>query len=71
MNADGNVLKLLSMDVPVEDMVVPTITSPNHYLCHVGELLKGLCSGSTPIRWVLEQESECNWFVTNATLLEI
>mmetsp|Transcript_2860 Transcript_2860/g.5312 ORF Transcript_2860/g.5312 Transcript_2860/m.5312 type:complete len:658 (+) Transcript_2860:430-2403(+) len=69
VNADGNALKLLCVDVPVEDMV-PTI-SPNHYLCHVGELLKGLCSGGTPIRWVLEQESECNWFVTNATLLEI
>ena len=47
MNADGNVLKLLSMDVPVEEMV-PYITT-NPYICHIGELLKGLCSDSTPI----------------------
>eukprot|EP00581_Thalassiosira_minuscula_P006353 CAMPEP_0183748824 /NCGR_PEP_ID=MMETSP0737-20130205/67971_1 /TAXON_ID=385413 /ORGANISM="Thalassiosira miniscula, Strain CCMP1093" /LENGTH=657 /DNA_ID=CAMNT_0025984563 /DNA_START=135 /DNA_END=2107 /DNA_ORIENTATION=+ len=70
VNADGNALKLLCMDVPVEDMV-PTDVAPNPYLCHVGELLRALCSESIPIRWVLEQESECNWFVTNATLLEI
>jgi len=72
VNADGDALKLLCMDVPVEDMVVndPTITS-NPYLCHVGRLLKALCTERAPIRWVLEQERECNWFVTNATLLEI
>ncbi|KAL7531803.1 hypothetical protein ACHAXR_004245, partial [Thalassiosira sp. AJA248-18] len=81
VNADGPALKLLCMDVPVKDMVIndPTMTSvindptmtSNPYICHVGELLKALCTERVPIRWVLEQESECNWFVTNATLLEI
>ena len=72
VNADGDAMKLLCMDVPVEDMAVNGMNiANNHYLCHVGQLLKGLCTENIPIRWVLEQESECNWFVTNATLLEI
>jgi len=79
VNADGDALKMLCMDVPAEDMSVyddpPSLgmaASDDHpYLVHVGDLLRVLCSESIPIRWVLEQESECNWFVTNATLLEI
>ncbi|KAL9186524.1 hypothetical protein ACHAXT_005762 [Thalassiosira profunda] len=72
VNADADALKLLCLDVPTQDMVLgdPKDTF-NPYLSHVGELLRGLCSESIPIRWVLEQESERNWFVTDATLLEI
>ncbi|KAL9186133.1 hypothetical protein ACHAXT_005371 [Thalassiosira profunda] len=72
VNADADALKLLCLDVPTQDMILgdPNDTS-NPYLGHVGELLRGLCSDSIPIRWVLEQESERNWFVTDATLLEI
>jgi len=73
VNADGNAMKLLCMDVPVDDMVIddPSVSTSNPYLGHVCGLLKALCAERTPIRWVLEQESECNWFVTNATLLQI
>lgn len=75
VNADENAMKLLCMDVPVEDMIHHSSwrssITPNPYLCHVGELLKALCTEGANIRWVLEQESERNWFVTNATLLEI
>jgi len=63
------------MDVPVKDMLVDdssiTDTPKNPYLEHVGNLLKILCTENVPIRWVLEQESESSWFVTNAHLLEI
>jgi len=41
------------------------------YLSHVGSLLRGLCEEKTKIRWVLEQESECNWIVSSASLIEI
>jgi hypothetical protein len=72
VNADGNAMKLLCLDVPVEDMVIDkTTAAPNHYLSHVGDLLKAICIENVPIRWILEQESECGWFVTNATLLDI
>ncbi len=73
VNADGDALKLLCMDIPVEDMAVSdtAVANTNPYLGHVGQLLKALCTEKVSIRWVLEQESECNWFVTNATLLEI
>merc|ERR1712216_259927 len=60
VNADGDAMKLLCMDVPVEDMGVDDSSiTPNPYLCHIGELLKALCTERVPIRWVLEQESEC------------
>ena len=74
VNADGNAMKLLCLDVPVLDMVMkdgPTMTASNPYLCHIGQLLRSLCTDKVPIRWVLEQESECSYFVTDATLLEI
>ncbi|KAL3794806.1 hypothetical protein ACHAW5_005227 [Stephanodiscus triporus] len=72
INADGDAMKLICMDVPVEDMVFDaTIVTPNPYLSHVGDLLKALCTEKVPIRWILEQESEYGWFVTNATLLNI
>eukprot|EP00804_Cyclotella_cryptica_P023788 CCRYP_011173-RA/>CCRYP_011173-RA protein AED:0.02 eAED:0.02 QI:702/1/1/1/0/0.5/2/86/565 len=74
VNADGDALKLLCMEVPAEDMVVGRDdgSSRTHpYLPHVGELLRALCEERTPIRWVLEQESECSWFVMSASLIEI
>mmetsp|Transcript_12320 Transcript_12320/g.18908 ORF Transcript_12320/g.18908 Transcript_12320/m.18908 type:complete len:603 (+) Transcript_12320:101-1909(+) len=74
VNADGNALKLLCMDVPIEDMIIEDncIDASTHpYLLHVGQLLKSLCEEDVRIRWVLEQEDECNWFATNASLLEI
>lgn len=74
VNADGNALKLLCMDVPIEDMIIDDdcIDASTHpYLLHVGRLLKSLCEEDVRIRWVLEQEDECNWFVINATLTEI
>jgi len=74
VNADGNTMKLLCLDVPVEDMLIinndDTDTS-NPYLHHVGDLLKALCNDKTPIRWVLEQESEYSWFVSSAHLVEL
>lgn len=72
VHGDGNAMKLLCMDVPVKDMLVneSSVTS-NPYLHHVGNLLKILCTEKAPVRWVLEQESERSWFVTNAHLLEI
>ena len=74
VNADGNAMKLLCLDVPVLDMVMKndlTSTASNPYLRHIGQLLRTLCTEKIPIRWVLEQESECSWFVTDATLLEV
>jgi hypothetical protein len=72
VNADGDAMKLLCFDVPVEDMTIDATTAtPNPYLSHVGDLLKALCTEKVPIRWTLEQESECGWFITNATLLYI
>ena len=74
VNADGDALKLLCMDVPAEDMVVERedgSNRPHPYLPHVGELLRALCEEKAPIRWVLEQESECRWFVMSASLIEI
>ncbi len=72
VNADGDAMKLLCLDVPVEDMAIDATTvTPNPYLSHVGDLLKALCTEKVPIRWTLEQESEFGWFVTNATLLQI
>lgn len=74
VNAVGSALKLLCMDVPIEDMIIDDdcIDASTHpYLLHVGRMLKSLCEEDVRIRWVLEQEDECNWFVTNATLLEI
>ena len=73
VHGDGNAMKLLCMDVPVKDMLVnvSVTDTPNPYLGHVGNLLKILCTEKAPIRWVLEQESERSWFVTNAHLLEI
>lgn len=74
VNAVGSVLKLLCMDVPIEDMIIEDdcIDASTHpYLLHVGRMLKSLCEDNVRIRWVLEQEEECNWFVTNATLLAI
>ncbi len=74
VNADGNALKLLCMDVPIEDMIIEDdcIDASTHpYLLHVGRLLKSFCEEDVRIRWVLEQEDECNWFVINATLTEI
>jgi hypothetical protein len=69
INADGDALKLLCMDVPAEDMVDDGEENP--YLAHVGALLRGLCKEKTLIRWVLEQESESNWFVLSASLIKI
>jgi hypothetical protein len=72
VNADGDALKLLCLDVPVEDMVIDATTgTPSPYLSHVGDLLKALCTEKVPIRWILEQERHSGWFVTNATLLDI
>ena len=72
VNADGDALKLLCLDVPVEDMVIDATTaSPNPYLSHVGDLLKALCTNKVAIRWILEHECQSGWFVTNATLLDI
>ncbi len=74
VNADGNTMKLLCLDVPVEDMLVMNdddTDTTNPYLQHVGELLKALCTDKTPIRWVLEQESEYSWFVSSAHLVEV
>ena len=74
INADSNALKLLCMDVPIEDMIFDDYcndVSTHPYLLHVGRMLQSLCEDDVRIRWVLEQEDECNWFVTNATLLEI
>mmetsp|Transcript_18153 Transcript_18153/g.29746 ORF Transcript_18153/g.29746 Transcript_18153/m.29746 type:complete len:590 (+) Transcript_18153:127-1896(+) len=74
VNADESALKNLCMDVPIEDMIIEDdyIDASTHpYLLHVGRMLKSLCEEDVRIRWVLEQEDECNWFVTNATLLEI
>jgi hypothetical protein len=62
------------MDVPVEDMVINADDAEdveNPYLCHVGAMLRGLCTEDILIRWVLEQESRHSWFVTNATLVEV
>ena len=70
MHADSDALKLLCLDVPIED-VVDVEAPDNPCLRHVGELLRALCSEDAPIRWVLEQESEFSWFVANATLLRI
>ena len=70
VNADGDAMKLLCLDVPVQDMVIEPGT-PNPYLTHVGSLLKALCTENAPIRWMLEQQSERGWFVTNATLINI
>jgi hypothetical protein len=70
VNADGDAMKLLCLDVPVQDMVIDAGT-PNPYLTHVGSLLKALCTENAPIRWMLEQQSESGWFVTNATLINI
>ncbi|KAL7533191.1 hypothetical protein ACHAWF_004376 [Thalassiosira exigua] len=72
VNADGDALKLLCLDVPAEDMAANDATiATNPYLGHVGDMLRTLCSEAVPVRWVLEQESECNWFVASASLLEI
>ena len=72
INVDSDALKLLCMDVPAEDMVMEWNDDKDHpYLSHVGALLKGLCEEKTPIRWVLEQESETGWFVSSAVLIEI
>jgi hypothetical protein len=73
INADSDALKLLCLEVPPEDMVLDwnDDEGSHPYLSHVGALLKGLCEEKTPIRWVLEQESENSWFVMNATLFEI
>jgi len=78
VHACGDAMKLLCLDVPVEDMVMknPTttttdISSHHPYLYHVGELLRTLCTEHILIHWVLEQESEYNWFVTNASIVEI
>ena len=75
VNADGNTLKLLCLDIPVEDMLIMNddddTDATNPYLHHVGELLKALCTDKTPIRWVLEQESEYSWFVASAHLVEV
>ena len=74
VNADGNTMKLLCLDVPVEDMLIMNeddTDATNPYLHHVGELLKALCTDKTPIRWVLEQESEYSWFVASAHLVEV
>lgn len=74
VNADGDALKLLCMDVPIEDMIIEDEcidASTNPYLLHVGRMLKSLCEEDVRIRWVLEQQDECNFFVINATLLEI
>lgn len=72
VNADGNALKMLCMDVPAEDMVVDCHDDKEHpYLPHVGALLKGLCEEKSLIRWILEQESESSWFVSSAGLIEI
>jgi len=74
VNADGNTMKLLCLDVPVEDMLMTNdgdTDATNPYLHHVGELLKALCTDKTPIRWVLEQESEYSWFVSSAHLVEL
>ena len=73
INADSDALKLLCMDVPAQDMVMDwNDDGEEHpYLSHVGALLKGLCEEKTPIRWVLEQESESSWFVSSAALVEI
>ena len=48
-------------------------TAPHHhpYLNRVGALLRTLCAENIPMQWVLEQESECNWFVVNATIIEL
>ena len=74
INANGDAMKLLCMDVPVEDMVInaddPTGVD-NPYLRHVGEMLRALCTEDILIRWVLEQESQSSWFVTDATLVEV
>jgi len=70
VNADGDAMKLLCLDVPVLDMVIDS-TTPNPYLTHVGCLLLALCTEKAPIRWILEQQSERGWFVTNATLINI
>lgn len=73
VNADGNALKLLCMDVPIEDMIVDDMhdASKHPYLFHVRRMLQSLCEENVLIRWVLEQEDERNFFVINATLLEI
>lgn len=74
VHADGDALKLLCMEVPAVDMVAERgdgSNRPHPYLPHVGELLRALCEERTPIRWVLEQESECSWFVMSASLIEI
>ncbi|KAL7472714.1 hypothetical protein ACHAXS_013109 [Conticribra weissflogii] len=73
VNADGDALKLLCMDVPVLDMVLDDNSNsrPHPYLPHVGSVLRALCKNQIPLRWVLEQESESNWFASSATILEI
>ena len=81
VHACGDAMKLLCMDVPAEDMAMmmmmqddtATTAVPHHhpYLSHVGALLRTLCAENIPIQWVLEQESECNWFVVNATIIEL
>ena len=77
VNIDGDALKILCMDVPAEDMIIDdndggrATNLPHPYLPHVGGMLKALCEEHVPLRWVLEQESECNWFVSSVTLLEI
>jgi len=73
VNADGDALKLLCMDVPVLDMVLDNNSNirPHPYLPHVGAVLRVLCQDRIPLRWVLEQESENNWFVSSATILEV
>lgn len=73
VNADGNALKLLCLDVPIEDMIVDDLydASKHPYLLHVGRVLQSLCEENVLIRWIVEQEDERNFFVINATLLEI
>ena len=74
LNADGDALKLLCMDVPAEDMLVEecskSVSVSHPYLPHVGAMLKALCEEKALIRWILEQESECNWFVSSAMIVE-
>jgi hypothetical protein len=74
VNADADALKLLCMEVPPGDMVVDLQDRSNHphpYLPYVGAMLKALTEEKTPIRWILEQESESSWFITSASLIEI
>ena len=73
VNADCEAMKLLCLDIPVQDMVIENSNAEDAhpYLPHVGTFLMSLCRENVPIRWFLEQESESTWFVINATLLQI